>query len=390
MQDRLISLVQALEDCRGFLASCATAPRVFPRTPLGEQPFAALERSLAALSEALALPPFARCARRPADVNSLDLALSRYLAIGADLAWPDPAQVPALVAQWRRSAPRPAVRTVAASSGGQLRVETWAAPALPRQAPVVLLLPICGLPLVALRPLMRELAQDHTVLGWESSLLAGMDPLPAAVGDPVTMMARDVADVVSACQLGQVHLVAICAATAPGLAAAHMLGPQVQSLSICHAAVRVGEQALATPFEQDYNAMLRAVCDSEEQARAVHGTLLEPGFAMSVPAALAPFILDPYTNLSRLRRHARVHGAATAYDARAIAGQIDCATLMLATRNDRMVHPEQSRRLAALMPNASLHAFDDGEHLDVLLAGNAFLPRIASFIAQHTPLLTEG
>ncbi|MBA5606569.1 hypothetical protein H3H36_14525 [Duganella sp. FT3S] len=379
---RTMRLVQQLDDCRGFLASCEQPPRVFSRAPMDEAAFDAAERALAALCEALALPPFRCCARRPSDVNSLDLALSRYLAFGPDLALPEPAQARAVVAQWRLTACSPVVETIA-TGGGPARLETWPAPRPAPDAPTIVLVPLCGVPMAALRPVMRALARQHTTLCWESPALFGDDPLARIAADPVGALAGEVVAVIRARRLERVHLVAICAATAPALVAAATLGPQLGSLTICHAAVKVGDHDPATPFEQQYNTMLQDICASEAQARTLHATLLEPGFAMSLPAELAPFILHPYTRFALLRRHALVHSAATSFDARTVAPRLACATRILTTSADRMVHPEQSRRLAQLLPRASLHEFDSGNHLDVLLDGNPFLPLITSFIGQH-------
>lgn len=383
-QARIMRLVQALDDCRGFLASCAHPPRVFSRAPMDDAAFDAADRALAALCDALALPPFQCCARRPSDVNSLDLALSRYLAFGPDLALPEPADARAAVAQWRLTARRPLVETIATGSGGPARLEVWPAPRPAPDAPTIVLVPLCGVPMAALRPVMRALAQQHTTLCWESPALFGDDPLARIAADPVGALAAEVVEVIRARRLDQVHLVAICAATAPALVAAAALGPQVRSLTICHAAVKVGEHDPATPFEQQYNAMLHDICACEDKARTLHGTLLEPGFAMSLPAELAPFILHPYTRFALLRRHALAHSAATSFDARTVASRIGCPTRILTTSADRMVHPEQSRQLARLLPDASLHEFDSGNHLDVLLDGNAFLPLITSFIGHHS------
>lgn len=380
---RIMRLVQALDDCRGFLASCEHPPRVFSRAPMDHAAFDAAERALAALCQALALPRLQCCARRPSDVNSLDLALSRYLAFGPELVLPAPEHARAVVAQWRLAARTPVVETIDTGSGGPARLELWPAPHPAPDASTIVLVPLCGVPMAALRPVMRALAQQHTTLCWESPALFGDDPLARIAADPVGALAAEVVAVIRARRLERVHLVAICAATAPALVAAATLGPRLRSLTICHAAVKVGDHDPATPFEQQYNTMLQDICASEAQARTLHGTLLEPGFAMSLPAELAPFILHPYTRFALLRRHALVHSAATSFDARTVAPRVACATRILTTSADRMVHPQQSRRLAQLLPQASLHEFDSGNHLDVLLDGNPFLPLITSFIGQH-------
>ena len=106
-----IRVARALDDCRSFLSACTTSPRVYPidsHCVVGDVGCGVtFQARLRALCSALdvSLPAF--CTVRPTDATSLDIGLSRFLALDR-LAWggdSSPPQTDALAAALRASEP---------------------------------------------------------------------------------------------------------------------------------------------------------------------------------------------------------------------------------------------------------------------------------------------
>ena len=82
------------------------------------------------------------------------------------------------------------------------------------------------------------------------------------------------------------------------------------------------------------------------------------------------------------------------FDALSIADQITCPVLLLTSQNDRMAHPEPSRRLAGVLSQGTLLERSKGDHLDVLLEDQELLSSVSDFIESvsttHLPARSCG
>lgn len=393
-------ITQALTDCRSFLEACDTPVRIYPMTngensaqQIEQKPaqLAAMESVVNATCRSLGVTPPALCQLEPSNASSLEIGLSRFLALSVPAS---PFQLSAEDEQkgCAATALEEHLRKRHVRHKGS-RVLTVYEVGEPSSVAVVLA-PPCGVPAVALRPWMQRLGGKYLTLTWESDLMFSQDPLPALAGDPVLAICDEITDLIAAYDLTHVHLIGICGGAASSLLAAAQIPAHIASLSICHGDIKVADESPRTPFQEQFEGMLYDAQQSVEQAISIYETLLDPGFALSIPARLGPFVLYPYTRFSLFQRYALINCALMNFDALPIADQITCPVLLLTSQNDRMAHPEPSRRLASVLSQGTLLERAKGDHLDVLLEDQELLNSVSDFIESvsttHLPARNCG
>jgi len=393
-------IARALTDCRSFLEACDTPVRVYPMTD-GDKSAqqieqesaqrAAMESVVNATCHSLGVTPPALCQLEPGNASSLEIGLSRFLALSVP-ASPLPLSAEDEQKGCTATALEELLRKRQVWHKGSRVLSVYEAGEPSSVA--VLLVPPCGVPAVALRPWMQRLGEKYLTLTWESDLMFSQDPLPALTGDPVQAICDEITNLIAAYDLTHVHLIGICGGAASSLLAAVQIPAHIASLSICHGDIKVGDESPRTPFQEQFEDMLYDAQESVEQATSIYETLLDPGFALSIPARLGPFVLYPYTRFSLFQRYALINSALMNFDALSIADQITCPVLLLTSQNDRMAHPEPSRRLAGLLSQGTLLERSKGDHLDVLLEDQELLSSVSDFIESvsttHLPARSCG
>ncbi|MBK7539876.1 MAG: alpha/beta hydrolase [Myxococcales bacterium] len=381
-------LAQGLDLCQPLLAACAPQLRLYPKLDASASAVfdvdavAVANRLVTAVAQRYALPAPVFVWPPPEDPNALEAALCAYCELGVE--------------DWRALVSDPhALAEVAAlpdfgqeerrlvEVDGHPPVITYSqGPAGPAGKDAIVIVPPCGVPARLFRPWFAALGARHRVVTYENPYLFGdwrQAPEPrlevAAEGELVAGVLRGLG-------IERAHLVAICGG-APIALATSMLAPErVASVAMCHGDLFFGPQTQRTPFQLQFQGLLREVTSGAVRARSLYEMFLDPALHYSVPTPLAPFVLVPYADLALFRRYAGINYALMAYDSTPAATALACPVLLVTSRSDRMTHPAASYQAQSLIQGSRLWERDAGNHHDALLPNADLFAALAQFALE--------
>lgn len=378
-------LAEALDLCQPLLAASAERLRLYPKVEAGASAVFDVDavesanRLTAAVGERFALPAPIFVWPPPEEPNALEAALCAY----SDLS----------VEDWRALVSDPnALAEVAAlpELGGEVRrlVEVGGHPPINTysqgapSAEAIVIVPPCGVPARLFRPWFAALSDRHRVITYENPYLFGdwrRAPQPRL---EVEAEGEQVAGVLRELGIERAHLVAICGGAPIALTTAMLERARVASITICHGDFFFGPDTQRTPFQLQFQGLLREVTSSAARARSLYEMFLDPSLHYSVPTPLAPFVLLPYADLELLRRYAGINYALMVYDSTPAAAAVTCPTLLVTSRSDRMTHPAASYQAQRLIRGSRLWERDAGNHHDALLPNDDLFAALHQFILE--------
>jgi len=97
----------------------------------------------------------------------------------------------------------------------------------------------------------------------------------------------------------------------------------------------------------------------------------------------AHVVLYPYANSELLYRYAQANGNIMETNVTPLLPQVVQPALVVTSEDDTTTHPDSSRRVAELLPNARLHVMAHGDHLSVFHAGPDITELALEFLAQE-------
>ena len=378
-------LAEGLDLCQPLLASCAQQLRLYPAVEAGAaavfdvDAVAVANRLVAAVAERCSLPAPRFVWPPPQDPSALEAALCAYCGLDVD--------------DWRALVTDPGALDAVATLprfGHETRqlVEVEGHPPVityaqgPASAEAIVIVPPCGVPARLFRPWFAALADRHRVVTYENPYLFGdwrQTPAPrlevAAEGELLAGALRGLG-------IERAHLVAICGGAPIALATSMLAGDRVASVAMCHGDLFFGPQTQRTPFQLQFQGLLREVTSGPVRARSLYEMFLDPALHYSVPTPLAPFVLVPYADLELFRRYAGINYALMAYDSTPAATALACPVLLVTSRSDRMTHPAASYQAQSLIQGSRLWERDAGNHHDALLPNADLFAALQQFVLE--------
>jgi pimeloyl-ACP methyl ester carboxylesterase len=258
------------------------------------------------------------------------------------------------------------IRWVDADFGGSpLRV--WRAGA--ESSPPVLLFGPIGVSYLTVSGLMIELAQQHQVVGWETSISPARqdrawntaETSRRAQLQPVRELAST--SPWSACQT----VIAFCSGAYLALSAiARGMIRKPRRLVLMSPPIELVGGA-KTIYQETFLPLLRRVATGGPVvARLVHGIMKEGALPVLEAEAAELEMLNgmPFRDPGALLRYAALHAPWLESDWKAVCADVRCPTLVLHGSDDLVVHPESARALATAL-SADFQLFEGVGHFGV-------------------------
>ncbi len=378
----LQELAAALLDLEPLLSAVPERLRVTP--PAGSDPGSVrvLQAALDALAARLDMPGVTVVPSGDG-LWSVELAVSRRLARALGTA---PAEA---VIHADASAVDRAVRAVHATPPGR-PVPLRAHDGTPLRgyragaadAPAVVVVMACGMPVGLAAPWLRALSGTCQVVTWESRgmFAAGDGPgLPALTGHDLAAQAADVLAVLDGFGIGEAHVMGLCGGAALALAAA-AASPRVTSLSLWHGDYELGEDAPKTPHQRDVEGLLAMASRSPRHAEGLHRMMRRPQALDALRPEVAHHLLHPYASPELMHRYGLLNGVIMSTDYRPLLREVRQPTLVVSSEQDTTAHPEGSVQVAERLPCATLRMMPHGDHLSAFGADPGLVGLLSDFM----------
>lgn len=380
-QTRLADLVDAVRQLEGLTEQ--VGPFALPADTCDQAP-----RLVAAVCQALDVPLrfVAETTGRDADFAVTSLAAEiRKAQAAPGLAALDGGDMVGFAAQARmrrdaeeseykrRIVRRPDGTSIAAVDAG------------PPDAPCILFSPACAMSYRLSLPWIRALTGAYRCVVPQTRGTSG------SIGDPldfdrrgygVPEQAEDLIALIEELATGPVHLLGLCGGAVPGLLAAARRPDYVSSVSTWHADLDLGPGTGKTEHQVNLRALLDLAGESRESAAWIR-TRLTSGPMTGVPPLVGPLVVRPYATSELFYRYAKLTGATMHWDSRQAVPGVHQPCLLVTSQDDHTADPAGSRRLAELLPDATLSIADHGTHLDAFNATPWQVTRLLSFLRSR-------
>jgi pimeloyl-ACP methyl ester carboxylesterase len=257
----------------------------------------------------------------------------------------------------------------------------------PTDAPPVLLSPAVAMSNRLSLRWLRALAPGRRVLVPQTRGTCGPLGDPDAFdrrGAGVDEQADDLVAVLEHLGVTDVHLMGLCGGVVPALDVAARRPDLVTSLSSWHGDLDLGDAAPKTDHQTNLRGLLDVAGSSRDTAAWMRDRLTS-GPMTGVPGGIGPLVVRPYVTAELFHRYARLVGATMHRDSRLVAARVRQPCLVVTSRDDHTAHPDGSRVLAGLLPDARLAVADHGTHLDAFDATPAQVARLTGFLTEVAP-----
>ncbi|MFJ2607156.1 alpha/beta fold hydrolase [Streptomyces sp. NPDC091279] len=372
------ALAAALLDTASLTRIMPDRVRVAPVEPLRSEQRASAQELLDRIGGALGLPG-PEVVGDAEELTAVELAVSRRLALRAPGAVAD-GEAERAARSALAAFPGPAV-LVPALDGTPLRC--WAAG--PEDAPAVIVVSACGMPVGLTVTWLAALSTRYRVLTWESRGLfapddgTGLGPPP----DPsLTAQSDDVLAVLDGFGITHAHALGLCGGAVIALAAAAR-SDRVTSLSLWHGDYELGDEAPKTPHQHDIAALLALVARGRPQAASMHRLMSRPTALSALRPDLAHYLIHPYATPELLHRYGLLNGALMTADCRQLL-DVPQPALVVTSDQDATAHPAGSAFVARHLPRAELRRLPTGDHLTAFDAGGELLTLARQFLDSVT------
>jgi pimeloyl-ACP methyl ester carboxylesterase len=252
----------------------------------------------------------------------------------------------------------------------------------PPEAPVVLVSPPCAMSYRLSFRWLWALSDTHRVLIPQTRGTNGRIEDPEVFdrrGYDVYDQAEDLMGIIEVLTDSSVHIMGMCGGAVPGLIVAAEQPAYVHSLSLWHADLELGDEAAKTDHQANLRALLDVAGESREAAGAVRD-MLTCSPLTGIPDGIGPLVVRPYATAELFYRYAKLTAATMHWDSRETARAVSQPSAIITSRDDNTAHPDGSRRLAEIMPNASLTMTEHGTHLTAFAATSEQVSWLASFL----------
>jgi 3-oxoadipate enol-lactonase len=245
----------------------------------------------------------------------------------------------------------------------------------------VLLIPPCGMPAKLCERWMRLLAADYFVIIWETRLLFEEPANADSAAFDVKAQVSDLFAVMDHFGVITAHLMGLCGGAVMAVAAAAARTDRVCSLSLWHGDFELGPGTPKTKHQKDLKAFMQAAALGRVHADQIH-KMFSQNNLKNFRSDWAHVVLYPYANSELLYRYARSNGNIMETNVTPLLPQVIQPTLVVTSQDDTTTHPDGSRRVADLLPNARLEIILHGDHLSLFHAGPDITQIAREFLAQ--------
>lgn len=251
----------------------------------------------------------------------------------------------------------------------------------PRNKAVALISP-CGMPAKLCERWMRLLAREYFVLVWETRLLFDEPGDIEAKAFDVQAQVGDLFAVLDHFSVGKAHLMGLCGGAVIAVSAAAARPERIASLSLWHGDFELGPGCPKMKHQKDLKAFMQFAALGRVQAGQLH-KMFTQNTAKTFRDDWAHVVLYPYANSELLYRYAQANGNIMETNVTPLLPQVVQPALVVTSEDDTTTHPDSSRRVAELLPNARLHVMAHGDHLSVFHAGPDITELALEFLGQE-------
>jgi 3-oxoadipate enol-lactonase len=244
--------------------------------------------------------------------------------------------------------------------GVSLRVYTAGDPG---NKAVVLVAP-CGMPAQLCERWIQLLGKDYFVITWESRLLFETTECPELPAFDVNAQVADLFAVMDHFGVSGAHLMGLCGGAVIAISAAAALPERVSSLSLWHGDFELGPGCQKTKHQKDLKAFMSAASAGRPLAAQIH-KMFSQNASRNFNDDLAYLVLYPYANAELLYRYGKCNGTIMHADVTSLLAKVTQPTLVVTSLDDSTAHPDGSKRVAELLPNAQLQVISHGDHLSL-------------------------
>jgi pimeloyl-ACP methyl ester carboxylesterase len=254
----------------------------------------------------------------------------------------------------------------------------------PANADCVLISPPCGLSYRLSLPWLQALRDRYRCVITQSRGTSERIERPDDFdrrGFSLQHQVTDLLAVMTELASGDVHLMGLCGGSAVAMSAAAQRPDRIRSLSLWHADLELGGEAVQTDHQVNLRALVDLAGESRDTAAWLREKLIS-GPMTGVPERLGPLVVRPYATAELFYRYAKLTAATVHWDCRPTAARLHQPGLIVTSGDDRTTHPDGSRRLAEIMPAARLVVAEHGNHLDAFCATDEQVGCLRSFLAS--------
>jgi 3-oxoadipate enol-lactonase len=239
----------------------------------------------------------------------------------------------------------------------------------------------CGMPAALAESWMRFIARDRRVLTWESRGLFEAADYHGDYAIDTAAQAADLFTVMDHYGVPSAHVIGLCGGASIALAAAAQQPGRISSLSLWHGAYVLASGCPKTRHQQDLIELMTIAAHSRPAARSVQATIGHMALG-SAPAELAHLVLYPYANSELFYRYCQLNGTLATTDVEQYLSRVKQPALVVTSRDDATAHPQGSRQVAGLLPNARLRVEPHGDHSSLFIADSTLMRMAADFMEE--------
>lgn len=245
--------------------------------------------------------------------------------------------------------------------------------------PAVIIIPACGMPVKLAEAWMDFLARDYFVVTWETRGLFGQLENVDSLQWDTSAQAKDLFAVMDHYEVKAGHVMGLCGGAIAALIAAHNSPERISSLSLWYGDFELGPAAPKTMYQQNLKDIMLMSGEGRSAAASTH-ELFCGAMIKNMRADLAHLIIYPYATPELLFRYGKLNGSIMSTNVEPLLATTPHRTLVVTSQDDSTAHPEGSRRVASLLPNATLHVEQHGDHLSFYEATPGLTEVAARFI----------
>ena len=251
-----------------------------------------------------------------------------------------------------------------------------------KDAKVVVVVPVCGMPVQLSERWLRYLAQDYYVITWESRGLFGEIADFDALTYDVESQAKDLFAVMDHFNVGCGHVMGLCGGAVIALIASSLAPERVSTLSLWHGDYELGLNCPKTRHQQDLLMLMSMAGKNRKQATSLQKLFAQPSVLNTMRNDVAHLILYPYASGELLFRYAKLNGSIMTANIKDRLEKVVQPTLVVTSEDDMTAHPEGSLRIADKLSNATLHVESHGNHLSLFDASPS-ITKLAKEFIEH-------
>lgn len=232
-----------------------------------------------------------------------------------------------------------------------------------RQRPAIVLALPCGMPFDLCRDWFNALSERFFVVTWETRGLFGSCTAFDQIAVDTDAQVGDLIDVMNHHEISTAHLMGICGGAVIAISAAAAHNNRVNSLSLWHGDYNLGDNALRTKHQQNFEWLMETAALDRNEASDLQALFLDQATLATIPESIAHAALYPYVNPELFYRYARLNDALNKTELQSRLAQVLAPTLVVAGDADETTHIGGSRHIAEFISDATLHVERDGSHL---------------------------